>query len=225
MNIFTKVAVTGLALSLSSFASAAISGSTDFRVTLPEVLVLYHWDDAVLNLTEITTTAANDSDAREISDATPRTGTAVLGAATASINTDVSTTSNTALATNVAVTLKNAWAVRNLSSANGVSLTLTNPNTSLKNVVNNASVITTSNAILVSANPLITTSGTTTVGIKSGFVPVLGDITFNLDLSTANNAGEYNTRGVTGASPDTATGNATDTFLLTLTGNGPVPIP
>lgn len=224
MNIFTKVAVTGLALSLSSFASAAISGSTDFRVTLPEVLVLYHWDDAVLNLTEITTTtAANDSDAREISDATTRTGTAVLGAATATINTDVNTTSNTALATNVAVTLKNAWAVRNLSSANGVSLTLTNPNTSLKNVVNNASVITTSNAVLVSANPLITTSGTTTVGIKSGFVPVLGDITFNLDLSTANNAGEYNTRGVTGASPDTVTGNGTDTFLLTLTGNGPTP--
>lgn len=218
MNIFTKVAVTGLALSLSSFASAAISGSTDFRVVLPEVLVLYHWDDAVLNLTEVATTAANDSDAREISDATTRTGTAVLGAATASINTDVNTGSNAAIATKVAVTLQNAWAVRNLSSAKGVSLTLTNPNTSLKNVVNNASVITTSKALLVSADPAITTSGTATVGIKSGFTPVLGDITFVLDLSGANNAGEYNTRGATGRADDDAAGNATDTFLLTLTG-------
>ncbi len=211
MNIFTKVAVTGLALSLSSFASAAISGSTDFRVVLPEVLVLYHWDDAVLNLTEVVTTAANDSDAREISDATTRTGTAVLGAATASINTDVSTTSNTALATNVAVTLQNAWAVRNLSSAKGVSLTLTNPNASLKNVVDPKSVIKTSLATLSSG--ALTGS---TITIPSGFTPVLGDIKFNLDLSAANNAGEYNTRGLTTAALEAD--NGTDTFLLTLSG-------
>ena len=45
MNMFSKIALTGLALSLSSFASAAVSGSTDFRVILPEILVLYHWFD------------------------------------------------------------------------------------------------------------------------------------------------------------------------------------
>lgn len=220
MNIFEKLAVTGLALSVSSFASAAISGSTDFRVVLPEVLVLYHWDDAVLTLTDVATTAANDSDAREISDATTRTGTVELGTATASINTDVDTTSNTALATNIAVTLKNAWAVRNLSSATGVTLALTNPNTDLLNVGDNNSIITTSLPTLASTNAAVSAgSGTDTVTIDSGFAAVLGDINFNLDLSTANRAGEYNTRGATGPADDTATGNGTDTFLLTLTGN------
>lgn len=44
--------VGGLVLKTSSMAVAAnsISGSTDFRVNIPEVLVLYHWDDAYLTL-------------------------------------------------------------------------------------------------------------------------------------------------------------------------------
>ena len=46
---------------------------------------------------------------------------------------------------------------------------------------------------------------------------MLGDIDFDLDLAKANNSGEYNTRGVAGAA--TTADEATDTFLLTLTGN------
>lgn len=222
MNVFEKLAVIGLVLSVSSFASAAsISGSTDFRVVLPEVLVLYHWDDAVLTLTDVATTAANDSDAREISDATTRTGTAVLGATTATITGNVATTAPAnALATNIAVTLQNAWAVRNLSSAAGVKLALTNPNPNLLNVGDNTSIIKTSAPTLASANAAVSAgNNTATVTIASGFTPVLGDINFNLDLSTANRAGEYNTRGAAGAAPDTAIGNGKDSFLLTLTGN------
>ena len=214
MNIFTKAAVTGLALSVSSFASAAISGSTDFRVTLPEILVLYHWDDAHLILEEVGTTPANDSDAREISDATTRESTADLGAGSYTINTDVNTTS-AAFPTSISVTLKNAWAVRNLSTASGVNLELTNPNSTLTSVEDQTSSVTTSNAVLESAG--LTGSGSNTVTIDSGFAPVLGDIKFDLDLTGADSAGEYNTRNTAGAAGPTD--DATDTFLLTLTAN------
>lgn len=214
MNIFTKAAVTGLALSVSSFASAAISGSTDFRVTLPEILVLYHWDDAHLILEEVGTTAANDSDAREISDTTTRKLTADLGSDSYTINTDVNTTS-AAFPTSISVTLKNAWAVRNLSTASGVNLTLTNPNSTLTSVEDQTSSVTTSDAVLESAG--LTGSGSNTVTINSGFAPVLGDIKFDLDLTGADSAGEYNTRNTEGAAGPTD--DSTDTFLLTLTAN------
>lgn len=215
MNIFAKVAVTGLALSLSSFASAAISGSTDFRVTLPEILVLYHWDDAHLILEEVATTAANDSDPREISDTTTRELTADLGASSYTINTDVATAGSAAFPTLVSVTLKNAWAVRNLSSAAGVNLALTNPKDTLISVADQTSTVTTSNAVLESAG--LTGSGSNTVTIDSGFAAVLGDIKFDLDLTGADSAGEYNTRGAAGAAGTGVV--ADDTFLLTLTAN------
>lgn len=214
MNIFTKAAVIGLALSVSSFASAAISGSTDFRVTLPEILVLYHWDDAHLILEEVGTTPANDSDAREISDTTTRELTENLGSDSYTINTDVNTTS-AAFPTSISVTLKNAWAVRNLSTANGVNLALTNPNSTLTSVADQTSSVTTSNAVLESAG--LTGSGSNTVTIDSGFAPVLGDIKFDLDLTGADSAGEYNTRNTAGAAGPADDG--TDTFLLTLTAN------
>ncbi len=214
MNIFTKAAVTGLALSVSSFASAAISGSTDFRVTLPEILVLYHWDDAHLILEEVGTTAANDSDDREISDTTTRELTSNLGSDSYTINTDVNTTS-AAFPTSISVTLKNAWAVRNLSTTSGVNLALTNPNSTLTSVADQTSSVTTSGAVLESAG--LTGSGSNTVTINSGFAPVLGDIKFDLDLTGANSAGEYNTRKNAGKAGDTD--DATDTFLLTLTAN------
>ncbi len=217
MNIFGKLAFTGLALSLSSFASAAISGSTDFRVTLPEILVLYHWDDAHLVLEEVATTAANDSDAREISDPTTRTATEKLGQTSYTINGPaVNTAGSVAFPTSIAVTLKDAWAVRNLSKAAGVNLVLTNPNANLTSIADSTSTVVTSNAALASANAKATGSGAA-LTITSGFAPVLGDIIFDLNLSNAGSAGEYNTHGAAGAAPDSA--NATDTFLLTLSAN------
>ena len=50
MKLFSKIALATATVSIASFASAAnsISGSTDFKVTLPEILVLYHWDEAHL---------------------------------------------------------------------------------------------------------------------------------------------------------------------------------
>lgn len=204
MNVFGKIALTGLALSLSTFSSAAVTGTTDFRVVLPEVLVLYHWDDVLLNLTDT---------GRVINDNTTRTGTAALGSTAASITGPAVSTTADALATSVAVTLKNAWAVRNLSTGNGVSLALTNPNPKLLGVVDKTSYLTTAGAALTSENSKVTGTGAT-LTIASGWAPVSGDITFNLDLSKANSSGEYNTRGLAVVAGD----NTKDTFLLTLTG-------
>lgn len=204
MNIFGKIALTGLALSLSTFASAAVTGTTDFRVVLPEVLVLYHWDDVLLNLTDT---------GRVINDATTRTGTAALGSTTASITGPAVSTTADALATSVAITLKDAWAVRNLSTGTGVRLTLTNPNPTLLSVADKTSLLTTTGAALTSTNSKVSGTGAT-LTIASGWAPVLGDITFNLDLSKANHSGEYNTRGLAVVAAD----NTKDTFLLTLTG-------
>ncbi len=213
MNMFSKIALTGLALSLSSFASAAVSGSTDFRVILPEVLVLYHWDDVVLNLTA-DSIAQNDS-------TLTRTGTAELGTTTvtATIDSPAINTDANMFSTSIRVTLKDAWAVRNLSNTNGVQLELTNPNPRLISTIDPTSSLTTSGAILESTSDKVTGSNTAaTLNILSGWAPVTGDIVFDLDLSNANSAGEYNTRGASGTSGAGDVGSqSTDSFLLTLT--------
>ncbi|WP_338412523.1 hypothetical protein MN210_17810 [Psychrobacter raelei] len=217
MKLFSKIALATATLSIASFASAAsISGSTDFRVTLPEILVLYHWDDAHLTLSDVATTPDNDSDPREISDATTRDLSATLQETNLTFQgNDVNTASPI---TNfdsglVKVTLKNSWAVRSLSTA-PVTLTLTNPNATLKNATNNAATITTQDAVLASSGNGVTGTDSASMTIPSGWAPVMGDIKFNLDLTNADFAGEYNTRGKAAD-----TDEKTDTFLLTLTGN------
>ena len=212
--------VGGLVLGTSSMAVAAnsISGSTDFRVNIPEVLVLYHWDDAYLTLTDIATTPANDSDGREISDPAAHNATGILAAnGTYTISGDVKTdtVATSPLATTVDVTLKNAWAVRSISNDN-VTLALTNPNTTLKSVNGGATAVT-SAAVLQSTATGTTGTNSATMTLPPSWVPTMGDIKFKLDLTNATKPGEYNTRGAAGAA--TAADEATDTFLLTLTGN------
>lgn len=215
MNVFGKLAVSALAFSLASVASAAsVSGSTDFRVTLPEILVLYHWDDVVLNLTG-GSIAQNDS--------TPtRTGTAAIGATTIEINNPAINATADALSTSMKVTLKDAWAVRNLSNTTGVNLALTNPNPKLTSTVDKKSFLTTTGAVLKSDSDKIsgTTKEAATLNILSGWSPVKGDIIFDLNLSKADSSGEYNTRGAAGTTGAGPVGSqaTTDSFLLTLTG-------
>lgn len=207
MNIFGKLAVTGLALSLSSFASAAVSGTTDFRVTLPEILVLYHWDDAKLDLTDAGSV---------INDNTTRNETAAVTGSSFTITGDVTTTggNTTAYPATLDVTLQNAWAVRSLSSGN-VSLNLGIQQNTLTNTTVSSSDINVQNATL-NAGSAVSGNDSHTVVLASGFAPVLGDIDFQLDLTNANAPGEYNTRGTAG--PAAPSDNGTDTFLLTLTG-------
>ena len=213
MNIFGKLAVSALALSVASVASAAsISGSTDFRVTLPEILVLYHWDDAHLILTDVVTTPGNDSDAREISDSAAHDLSAQLGAGPYTLTGNLVTTATTNIGTLenlIKVTLQNSWAVRSLSTGN-VTLGLTVQQPKLKNVSVPTSEIGVENAKLASGS---LTAGTS-LGIPSGFQPVSGDITFDLNLLNAKNSGEYNAHGAVGANTGM---ESNDTFLLTLT--------
>ena len=212
MRLISKLSIVALAAVLSSNAMAAsVTGGTDFRVTMPEVLVLYHWDDALLNLT-----ANNQS----ISDTSTRTGTGVLGASSYTVSGDVNTTgmASTLLSSSVPVTLQNAWAVRSISTA-PVTLTLTNPNATLKAVSagSTGAQILTSGAVLQSTGTGVTNSGTGSIKIPSGWTPVMGDIKFNMDLTKATVPGEYNTRGAAGKDPNS--NSSTNTFLLTLTGN------
>ena len=217
MKLFSKIALATATLSIASVASAAsVSGSTDFRVTLPEILVLYHWDDAHLileNSSNSNNSAINDGSTREV--------TQSITATSHELNTDVITTSDTNLDVGtVAVKLKNAWAVRSLSNGT-VNLALTNPQPTLYSVTT-GNQVTTSTIVIgspaLNAEVPASVDGAATgteLKIKSGWQPVRGDIDFTLDLKNANHAGEYNTRGVAGINPT----STNDAFLLTLTGN------
>lgn len=214
MKLFSKIALATATVSIASFASAAnsISGSTDFKVTLPEILVLYHWDEAHLTLKDVATTPENDNDPREISDIDARTLSANIGAPgtvytiTGDVKTDsVLTSLDTSNTLNVI--LENSWAVRSLSSA-PVTLGLTVPNPTLTNTTVNTSTIAVKEAKLTGAGTEGTLISRT---IPSGWAPVKGNIEFKIDLSAANHSGLYTSNG--------AATDDKDTFLLTLTGN------
>ena len=214
----TAFAVTALAASVSAQTTKSISGSVDFRVTLPEVLVLYHWDDAHLNLTDVATTA-NDSDVREISDTAAHELPDTLNKDAYTIKGDVVTTDNTKFESGkVAVTLKNAWGVRALSNGD-VKLRVAEQVNTLKNITVDTSTITISDTKIKSEQAKGTkeVAANTDLVLPSGWELSKGDITFNMDLTNAKHVGEYNTRGKAGAA-DTVD-EKTDTFLLTLTGN------
>lgn len=222
MKFLSRIMLATVTVSVASFASAAsISGSTDFRVTLPEILVLYHWDDAHLILTDVVSTPENDSnnENREISDTTTRDLTELLGAGPYTIGGNVVNTDEptdiSSLGESIEVTLKDSWGVRSLSTGN-VTLTLDNSGDreTLKNVNNSASTILTESAVLISTGTGITGSNSTILTIPSGWNAVTGDIKFTLNLANANHSGEYNTLGSLGPAPDSA--GDTDTFLLTL---------
>ncbi|OXL18121.1 hypothetical protein [Psychrobacter sp. DAB_AL32B] len=207
MNIFGKLAVSALVLSVASVASAAsVSGGTDFRVKLPEILVLYHWEDAYLELTA-DNSVVNSDVTREL-ESTLTGGTYNFN--TNSIDVDAQSSTNPLANNIIDVTLTDSWAVRSLSTGN-VKLTLTNPNPILKDVVNGTSEI-----IISEPNLVYNSTEALEQSIPSGWTAVKGDIKFKLDLSAATKSGEHNARGVTGknAAPGT-----NDTFLLTLTGN------
>lgn len=223
MQVLKKALPLALALTTAVMGTTAhaksVSGSVDFRVTLPEVLVLYHWDDAHLTLTDNVADVANDSDTdREISDATTRELTAELNASSHTITGDVTRSPIANLDNStIAVTLKNAWAVRALSSAD-VKLKIEEKNPKLLSVEAGAGV--TDSFILVKDTKIVKGSASAVkdadLSLPSGWELSMGDIQFNLDLSNAKHIGEYNTRNTAGKASDAQ--ELTDTFLLTLTG-------
>lgn len=185
--------------------AASISGSMDLKVTMPEVLVLYHFDEVQIDLADAhTVTAANDNDDHEISEGDAGVVNGTMGtpvtAALGIVGTDSHATTNQT----VNVTLSDAWAIRTIASGN-VTVTGSIQTTTLTHDTVGTSTIG------VSAMTL-TSGGTTaaTVSLAPQWALQTGDISFELDLTTATHAGLYQSAAT--ASP------GTDTFLLTLTG-------
>ncbi len=173
----------------TSVQAASVNGETKLTVNMPEILVLYHFDEIEIDLTGPAATAVPQTAALSV---------------TAALGTNISTEADTLGASgavnpltssnNMTVNIEGAWAVRSLSSAN-VSITGSIQNGTLAHESG-----TVGQEITVSGLTLSTNS------VAPGWSLATGDMTFSLDLSGATAAGAYTTAG-------------TDTFLLTLTGN------
>lgn len=216
MQVLKKALPIALALTTAVMGTTAhaksVQGAIDFKVTIPEVLVLYHWDSAHLNLTDAVTEGIDNDADREIMNGQHKLDNAELvkdGSYT--ITGDVPSTRKELDfdAGKLSVKLQNAWAVRAISS-DKVLLTATIQKDTLTNGTSK---------ILVSDIGLTATGANASVAetvapaslkVASGWKETQGDITFKLDLTQAKDKGDY-TSGAT---------TATDkTFLLTLTGN------
>ncbi len=184
--------------------AASVSGSVDLKVNMPEILVLYHVDEIEINLADAqAATAATDHVVSETTAAITGTMGAPISAALTIAGTDAAHSSTT---NNINVSLTDAWAVRSLSSDDVVISGVINTDT-LQHETDTDSEIGVSNLTL--------TSGAATPATSLALAPQWdlqkGGISFTLDLSAADHAGAY----TSAATP----ADATDTFLLTLTGN------
>lgn len=235
MQALKKALPVALALTTAVMGTTAhanpksVQGAIDFKVTIPEVLVLYHWDNAHLNLTDTVADGIDDDADREIVN-----GQHKLDDNNAELVKNGSYTITGAVpstdkvldfdAGKLSVKLQNAWAVRAIST-NKVSLSAEIQNDTLTNdtskiLVSDIGLVATgTNANTAEAFvPTGQTTGkdTTTkhnkAGLKvtQGWKETQGDITFKLDLTKAKHQGDY-TSG--------AGANNQKTFLLTLTGN------
>ena len=205
MNFSKKKALFALAatsLLSTQIQAASVSGSMDLKVTMPEILVLYHFDEVQIDLTDAhTPTAANDSDDHEISETFAGTVTGAMGTPITQALSITGADTHAGETGTLAVTLTDAWAVRSISSAD---VTVTG------SIQTNDLTHAAGSTIGVSAMELTSGGSTgTSVDLAPQWALQTGDISFELDLSSASHAGLYETAGT----------DATDTFLLTLTGN------
>lgn len=181
-------------------APQSVSGDVNFKVTVPEVLVLYHWDEAHLKFNGFNK-EYNTGDNPELTDNLGN------GSYTINVNPEIATdevpqgfdSSNL-----IDVTLQNSWAVRSLSSGD-VRLAVESRQNGdlLLNGTDNESKA-------VISSPKVKTSnvdGDSEIDIPSKWEATLGDIAFKLDMSGVKKPGTYQTA------------NADKTFKLTLTGN------
>lgn len=216
-----KLLIGTIALGMLGSASAdTVTGQIDLTVTMPEVLVLYHWDSAHLELTannyNVTTGVGALTDqfgknTYDIDATGQTTNPAMTGSALKTAEPSTLAGSST-----VTITLKNSWAVRNISSAAGatpVKLAVAVNNATLTNVDSSTATMTVSGAKLAS-----TATGTgETVNLPPSWTPVAGDLSFKLDLANANYSGQYTSDGAAFPAGGPST-SANKTFELTLTG-------
>jgi len=202
MIAFKKKALLSLAaagLVSTQVHAASVSGSMDLTVTMPEILVLYHFDEVDIDLSGAGTQEAVSEGDKVVTSTTtvsPITGALSIQGTTSAAGTTVGTSDT------VRVDLSNAWAIRSISSGT-VEVAGSIENNTLEHATEAGSEITVSNLSL--------TSGALTgasLDLDPQWALQSGDISFELDLSAASHAGDY-----AGAAA------GSDTFLLTLTGN------
>lgn len=205
MNMLTKLvtalAVVGASVSVANAQQKTVSGTVDFKVNMPSVLVLYHWKEAGIDFqpqveAQISGHGVEQADAGEASVlVTANNNTAnVLGlddeqlSATRFKGNDAQT---------VKVTLQDAWAVRSISE-NGVELSVETTDKAHMNGVDPTSVINVENTKVKSAGAEGDGQrGAETINLPSKWEPIKGDITFDLDLSGAKKSGLYTSTGKT----------------------------
>ncbi|MGB0865375.1 MAG: hypothetical protein ACPGSC_02640 [Granulosicoccaceae bacterium] len=187
-----SLAVAGL---LSSpLQAASVSGAMDLSVTMPEILVLYHFDSVQIDLTDANNQAVSEGAAANVTIATS------AAPATGALSIDGTTPTLPAQET-VTVTLTDAWAIRSISSAD-VEVSGSIENATLTHTTAATSTIGVSNLSLEAGG-----STGAAVTLAPQWAVQKGNISFDLSLATASHAGTY------------TSGGTTDTFLLTLTGN------
>lgn len=210
-KMLKKLLVSAVALaSLSTVNAASISGTTDFKVKLPEILILYHWDQAYLDLTKSGAYTDNVRDTRS------HTLQDDLGSTT---NPNYDITQNpldvanaakpTALANEITVKLSKSWGIRTISDKT-IKLTAATQNTTLTHITDASSTMTVKDTQAVYKGTTAAVDGAVTVSDSSWATPVFGDIVFKLNLANAKKSGDYTSYG-SGSRSD-----ATDTFKITL---------
>ncbi|MDP8162279.1 hypothetical protein QJU89_02895 [Pasteurella skyensis] len=193
MKKLLLASVLGLTLT-TSINAQEVSGETNFKVTIPEVLVLYHWDEAHLTFKNMATHHGDTTIRNKtvnFADNQPYT-----------LDGDVTITDLPSFKNDVKVKLKNAWAVRSISNDKvTLKLEAQQPTLKLGGASNASESITISDQQL----KLGRETPNATIELKSQWAPQQGDILFNMNLAGATKSGEYKSADK-------------DTFKLTLTG-------
>lgn len=200
-KLLLATAIVGATISTAS--AAEVTGDVDLQVKLPEVLVLYHWDKAGIEFDPKTYNITTGK------------GAGTYDFNLANIEVDVNANQNGAGITDdpmvlgnvtgrandatIPVTLKDAWAVRTLTTNGKAKLAIANQNAEHKKGA--------TNSVVVTKDAKVKQGGehNTEIELASKWAPTTGDITFDLDLSGATQAGLHESNN--------------STFTLTLTGN------
>lgn len=189
-------------LSLVTTSNAAsVSGNVQFSVDVPEIIVLYHWNTATLNLTA-------NSGIHKPNGSGTGTGDITVGTYNVSgtLNTDDPLKKlGPGQDGKILVKLVESWGVRSIAKFNP-QLTLGESTTgsyTLKN--SNNKTLTISDAVLkcttastaTGANcpGLTSPTGLDVVRLAPGWAPKTGNIEFTLDLSNLEEAGVYSSGG------------------------------
>ncbi|MDP8171240.1 hypothetical protein QJU96_08070 [Pasteurella skyensis] len=206
---------TALATTMATGVNAvqSVSGTTDFTVTIPEVLVLYHWDQANLEFNPAKFAQKDNAPATHTKsfDLTTTTNATITDNTTAPA-VDTNFEPNTLSAGTIDVVLKDAWGVRSISSGKDVHLAVAIQNNGnlLKDGTDNKSKAIVSEAKLEKTTTTAITAAPT-IDIPTSWTPVTGNLNFKLNLAGVTKAGVHKTAATRS--------DTTDTFKLTLTGN------